>query len=113
MLFGQTWTQKVFVITAKAGRTASTCKPSAALKRVVVFEVSQILELAEAFLNLRVFQAFHAIQAKVFDIERSHHRSVDHRFAQSLIVQSGTFRKETDKAAGKGVTGTRRIENLL
>ena len=50
-------------------------------KRMVVLEVSQILKLAEAFLNFRVLQPLHAIQAEILDVERRHHRTVDHRFA--------------------------------
>src|SRR5688572_20703726 len=69
------------------------------------------LERAKTIVDLVVRQPPHSFGAKLFDVERRHHRTKDHRTTHRIFVQLFLARQVTHETAGKRITRSSRIEN--
>ncbi len=72
-----------------------------------------LLERSEALVDFVMSQPAHALGAKLFHVERRHHRSENHRAPHRRFIQFFLAREITHKTARKRVAGAGWIEDRL
>src|SRR5438132_14233953 len=76
-----------------------------------LFEMRHLLERSEALVDFIMSQLAHALGAKLFHVERRHHRSKNHRAPHRRLIKSLLAREITHKPAGKRVARPSWIED--
>src|SRR4026208_48880 len=78
-----------------------------------LFEMRELLESAETFIDLIRCQPIDARGAKLFNVEGSHYRTEDHCPPHPSVIDLFLAGEITHEAAGKGVASSSRIKNRL
>src|SRR6266436_9910229 len=75
--------------------------------------MGKAFEVTEALIDLVMGQLLYPFGAKLFHVERRHHRSEDHGPTQSAGIELFLTREITHQAACKSVTGACRIKDCF
>src|SRR6266702_8868933 len=76
-------------------------------------KVRHRLKGAIAGLDLRVIEGFHPVETEILHVERRHDAPKDDRLTNPLLRSVAGIGQIPHEAAGKGVAGASRIENLF